>query len=303
MNNANRSRTPAKRFSAWNYVLLLLVLVSSVVYALPNAYSNDPSLLISNNTPGAVMEPGIQQQVLALLDTQEISPKSTEVQNDRLLVRLNDVDTQFKAYDALVDKLPDSYSVTYFLASRSPQWLESIGASPMRLGLDLQGGIHLLYEVDMEAALNKAEERYMAEAKLVLQNADIRYQHIEPFKTPNSRGLVIDFGSVKDREAAQTLLHKEIPELAYTAREGENNISLLAVLPDQQQKDIKRVALEKNISTLRNRANELGVSEPIIQRQGMDRIVVELPGVQDPERVKTILASTATLEFRLAYEQ
>lgn len=302
MTNTTRSCTPVKRFSAWNYVLLVLVLVSSVVYALPNVYGNDPSLVISNSAAGKQSEPEIGQQVLALLDSREIRAKSMEVEKGRLLVRLNSVDAQFKAYDTLKGQLPTSYSVTYSLASRSPQWFASIGASPMHLGLDLQGGIHLLYDVDMEAAIIKAQERYMAESRLVLSNANIHYQNIEHFKSASSRGILIDFSSTQDREAARNLLNRNMPELAYTARETGNTVSLLAALPAKQQKEIKRIALEKNISTLRNRVNELGVSEPIVQRQGLDRIVVELPGIQDPEYVKQILGSTATLEFRLAYE-
>ena len=184
MNYANKSRPIIKRTSIWQYLLLLSVLVSSVVYALPNVYGHDPSIAISLHKSSDMFPPTTKKNIQELLDTHKIVVKSAGVDNGRYLVRFHDVDTQFKAFDVLKNKLPNSHSLTYVLASRSPDWLSAIGASPMQLGLDLQGGIHLLYEVDMEEALNKAEERYMGEYRLTMQNADIRYKNIEHFNDP-----------------------------------------------------------------------------------------------------------------------
>jgi preprotein translocase subunit SecD len=302
MYKTTRSRSHLKRYSVWNYVLLLLVLVSSVVYALPNVYGNDPSILISTAKPNVEIQTDTQQFIRTLLGTEAITVKSSLVDNDRLLIRFNDVNTQFKAYDLIKSKLPNSHTVSYLLASRSPHWLSAIGAFPMKLGLDLQGGVHLLYEVDMEEAINKAEERYIAEYQFALRKEAIRYKKVNHFNSAESRGIQIDFMSDQDLYYAETLLKKETPEMNFTSKDAANTFTLIAKLPENTQKEIKQRASEKNISVFRNRANELGISEPIVQKQGKNRIVVELPGVQDPDHVKDILGSTATLEFRLVQE-
>jgi len=302
MNNTNLTRTPLKRFSPWNYVVLLSVFISSVVYALPNLYGNDPSLVISSRKGDITADMRMQQGVLHLLDINLIGVKSHETRDDSWIIRFDNVDTQFRAFGLVTKEIPKTYAVSYTLASRSPEWLQSIGATPMQLGLDLQGGIHLLYEVDMEAAIAKAEERYIDEIKVALQEKNIRYRNIEPFKSDRNRGLVIDFDSVNDARDALKQLDKVIADFKYSIKELGDFVSIVATLTENIQADIKQRALEKNISSLRNRANELGVSEPIIQKQGTDRIVVELPGVQDPDRVIEVLGSTATLEFRLVQE-
>lgn len=241
-----------------------------------------------------------QQQILRSLDTQGLSIKSSESENNKFLIRFHDVDSQFTAYDILSNSLPKSYRISYMLASQSPDWVQSIGATPMRLGLDLQGGVHLLYEVDMVQAVNKAMERYINEFRQILQNAQIRHENLVYYKNKNA--IAIDFTSAAELKSASVMLTNDLPKLNYAFDKTRESFTLVATLPPSLQKEIKKIALEKNISTIRNRVNELGVSEPLIQRQGLDRIVVELPGVQDPDNVKNILGSTATLEFRLVHE-
>jgi len=302
MNSHQRRRDAVRRFPIWNYLVLLLVLVSSVVYALPNVYGKDPSILVTSNRKPIATQPATQQNIIELLSAHGIQVKSQQISNNDWRLRFDNVNTQFRAYDLIAQQLPKTYSISYSLVSRSPQWLSAIGAAPMNLGLDLQGGIHLLYQVDMEVALDKAIQQWMDEQRLVLQNAAIHYHNIKPLTTAGQRGTSIAFTAAAERDKALAVLNKVAPELAYGSEDSNTGFVVVATIPAPVQAQIKQRAMAKNISVFRNRANELGVSEPLIQQQGADRILVELPGVQNPERVKEILGSTATLEFRLAYE-
>lgn len=303
MNNTIRARTPVKRFSPWNYLALALVFISSVVYALPNLYGNDPSILITNRHAVISLETNLQQIILAQLNINEIPVKSSQLIDDRWQVRFYDVDSQFKAYSIINKILPNSYSVTYSLASRSPEWLNTIGASPMHLGLDLQGGIHLVYEIDTEAAIQKALDRYINEIKLFLQDANIRYRQIHIIDAASTdRGILLEFGTFQEQYNAFKTLSEVKRDLHYSIKMDHGQFSIIALINEEQKNTIAQQAMKRNISVFRLRANELGVSEPIIYKQGKNRIVVQLPGVQDPEYAIRILGSTATLEFRLVHE-
>jgi len=271
MKKTKRRRIAINRPSIWRYLLLLSVLITSVVYALPNVYGNDPSILISNNRPGTGIQPELQQHIAELLNAHEISSKASNIDRERLLIRFHDVDTQFQAYDIVSSNLPKTYGITYLLASQSPAWLSALGASPMHLGLDLQGGVHLLYEVDTNEAVNKAIKRYIGEYKLALQDNNIRYTKMAHLISADEKGILIDFNSRQERDLALALFQNETPSLKYkTASDRINDSTLVITLPEDIKNDISRRALEKNISTLRNRADELGVSAPKIHKQGLN---------------------------------
>ena len=212
-------------------------------------------------------------------------------------VRFGDTDAQLKAKQAIRDGLDTTYVVALNLAPATPAWLRAINAAPMYLGLDLRGGVHFLMEVDMKAAVDQAKERYVSDIRSLLRENRIRYLDIG---TSRDADVVIKLRNAQDLEATNKLITKEYPDLLLSEPQtGSKEYLLRANISAKELKQTREFALEQNITTLRNRVNELGVAEPVIQRQGQDRIVVELPGVQDTARAKEILGATATLEFRL----
>ena len=284
------------RYPLWKYLLLLAALAVGIVYALPNLYGEDPALQIS--TTRGLMGEHVRKEVEQALKEAGLPFRSVALEGERILVRLPDTETQLRARDLLGRRLGERYVVALHLAPATPAWLRAIGALPMYLGLDLRGGVHFLMEVDMEAAVRQALERYVDELRALLRSEKVRYLTI----SREGEAVKLRFRSAEARERAIRLIRKEFPRLLLEPRDGEGH-PLVARLSEEEVREIRKLALEQNITTLRNRVNELGVAEPVIQQQGQDRIVVQLPGVQDTARAKEILGATATLEFRQVDEE
>ncbi len=279
-------------FPVWKNILVLVVLVVGIIYALPNLYGNDPAVQISSGPTSSLAQSEIEK-ITALLNQEGLKPKAIEESKGRLLVRFNKTDTQMRAAELLREKLGDDVTVALNLAPATPGWLRALGAKPMYLGLDLRGGVHFLLEVDMDAAIRQAEERYNNDIRSALRAAKIRYRSVSKEKG----NIKIVLKKPEDKNALLALLNKEFRNLQVT--ESDDPTTILVSLSEQEKKEIKKFALDQNMTTLRNRVNEIGVAEPIIQQQGDNRIVVQLPGVQDTTRAKEILGTTATLEYRL----
>jgi len=277
-------------FPRWKYIVILLVVLLSALYALPNIYPQDPSVQITANR-GAAIDDALRQKVLTTLKAAGISEKSVETDKGNLLVRLRTLDAQTQAADTLPSALGENYVVALNLASTVPSWLEDLHAQPMLLGLDLQGGVHFMLQVDQKAALDKRFEAYAEDMRVALRDARVGYESVER-RSDGSIHATISPGTTV--ASAQSAINKAMPTLQLSA---DNNI-ITARVPDAEVNQIVTGAIEQNVGTLRNRINELGVSEPIIQRQGTDRVVVELPGVQDTAKAKRIIGATATLEYR-----
>ncbi len=287
------------QYPAWKYLLVLAVLLIGAVYALPNVYGEDPAVQIS---PGRSAEIGsaLRQRAAEALEAQGLAYKSIELAEQALLVRFRDTEAQLEAKDVLTDALGDQYVVALNLAPTTPEGLRALGAQPMYLGLDLRGGVHFLMEVDMEAAVEQAEERYLDELRSMMRENKVRYLTVA---NPEDEGVRIKFRSPDERAQARELIEEELRELTLRAEDRGGDAWLVAELTESEVRSVREFALEQNLTTLRNRVNELGVAEPVIQQQGENRIVVELPGVQDTARAKDILGATATLEFRLVDEE
>ena len=291
------------QYPLWKYLLLVVVLVATTLYALPNIYGEDPALQISANR-GSKVDVTTQQKVADILKNDKITYKRITMANQQLLVRFSDTDTQLKAKDIIKQALGRGYIVALNLAPATPAWLKAINALPMYLGLDLRGGVHFLMEVDVDAAVKQAEERYISDFRSLLRENRVRYSSIDRRHASKSKTSAVEvkLKTAEARDKAQKVLEKEYPDLQYTQEDRDGAFYLDAALKQKEKIETRKLALKQNITTLRNRVNELGVAEPVIQQQGDDRIVVELPGVQDTTRAKEILGATATLEFRLADE-
>ncbi|HMM45483.1 MAG TPA: protein translocase subunit SecD [Candidatus Macondimonas sp.] len=281
------------RYSWWKNALILLVLLVACLYALPNLFGEDPSIQITGARNAPVSAETVQRIEQVLRDNQ-ISPRRIEFQDGRVLVRYLDTETQLLAREKLAAALGNDHVLALNIAPRTPAWLLAIGARPMNLGLDLRGGVHFLLEVDMKAAVNQRLERYEADLRRGLREIDIRYAKIER----HGDSITVTLREAADRSKAMEALRKTYPELAIAAAPDQADGFILQ-LSETEQETLRSAALQQNLNTLRNRINELGVAEPLIQQQGRDRIVVQLPGVQDTARAKEILGATATLEFRL----
>jgi preprotein translocase subunit SecD len=293
-------------YARWKYVVVLVVVLLSALYALPNVFPQDPSVQITANR-GAAVDAALRQRVEATLKKSGIATKAVEVQEDgNLLVRLSDINAQGKAADLLRPELGNNYVVALNLASTVPSWLGAIGAKPMLLGLDLQGGVHFLMEVDQKAALDKRFEAYAEDLRVLLRDNRIRYESVE--RRGQDR-LVATLAAGADADKARALISTNMVSSANAGLGAGARFQVEAVgnqitvqVPESEIRQITANAIEQNIGTLRNRINELGVAEPIIQRQGSDRVVVQLPGVQDTAQAKRILGATATLEYRAVVE-
>ena len=280
-------------YPAWKYLLIIALVVIGLLYALPNLYGEDPAVQVSGGR-NVTMDDTIQALLESKLGDAGISSISVEETDRGLLIRFNDTEDQLAATDLFKDALGPDYIVALNLAPSTPAWLQAINALPMYLGLDLRGGVHFLMEVDMDAAIQKAMQRYSSDLRTVLRKAKVRYTSIRE----SGDKLVVRFRSVEDRDKSYDLIHDEYRELQLKpVDEGDSSV-LEITLSDKEARDIQKLALQQNITTLRNRVNELGVAEPIIQQQGDRRVVVQLPGVQDTATAKRILGATATLEYR-----
>ena len=286
------------RYPLWKYLLVVVVLLVSTLYALPNLYPEDPAVQVSASR--GEIEPGTAQKIAQLLKDHELRVKQIEEGPESILVRFFTPDDQLEAADLIKETLGTGYIVALNLAPATPGWLRAVHATPMHLGLDLRGGVYFLMEVDMEAAVDQAINRYENDFRTELREAKIRYLGV----SHSHDTVTVKFRDAASLEAARKLLAKRYgQELDFEETQSGDVWALTARIKDATVREIKRFALQQNITTLRKRVNELGVAEPVIQQQGEGRVVVQLPGVQDTARAKEILGATATLEFRLVDEQ
>ena len=286
------------RYPLWKYVLLVAVIAAGCLYALPNLFGQDPALQVTT-ADGSPPDERTQNEILTLLADEGIDVGVAEVLDGQYLLRLPDTDAQVRAADELDVALGRDFTVALNLAPATPDWLRNLGGQPMYLGLDLRGGVHFLMEVDMDAVMEQTLSRYGDEFRRLLRESDIRYREVADAAADTEADMVIRFAGSDTRDAGISLLRDEYPELVFATDEDEEEARLTATLTDEERQEVRNFAVEQNMTTLRNRVNELGVAEPIIQRQGAERVVVQLPGVQDTARAKDIIGATATLEFRM----
>lgn len=282
------------RYALWKYLLILIIMLVGSIYALPNLYGSDPALQITAGR-NVTVDTSTQSQLSKALQAENISVRRIVLDQSGLLIRFNTVEDQLKASEIVRQQLGSDYISALNLASASPAWLDSINALPMYLGLDLRGGLHFLMEVDTETVIGQAQERYVNDFRGLLRNNKVRYLAI----TQKGDGIQLKFRTSDIRSKAVELIKKEYRELVLAEDDIDGAYFINAELSQPALFDLKKSAIQQNVTTLRNRVNEIGVAEPVIQQQGDDRIVVQLPGIQDSARAKEILSATATLEFRL----
>jgi len=283
------------RYPLWKYILVLTILLLGLVYSMPNIFGESPAVQITTAKATTKLDPALLSKVEDALKQENIKIDAIFMDSTGVKVRFADADTQIKAKDVLKNNLGKDYVIALNLISRSPTWLSNIHARPMYLGLDLRGGVHFLLQVDMKAALDKAADRYVGDFRASLRKERISYSGV----ARDDQSIQIKFTDAKELAKAQKIISNEFPDLTLK----DSNNTLIASLNLQAQKRIQEFALKQNIQTLHNRINELGVAEPIIQQQGLDRVVVQLPGVQDTAKAKEISGRTATLEIRLVDEE
>jgi preprotein translocase subunit SecD len=289
--------TVLNRYPTWKNLLVVAVLLIGLVFALPNVFGDDPAVQISLETTQPLDDVTVVR-VEGVLQQAEIPHEAAYLHEGRVLVRFQNVEQQLKAVDLLREDLGPGYVVALTLAPRTPGWLRALGLRPMSLGLDLRGGVYFLYEVDMEAAINQALDRYESDFRSMLREERIRYASVRH----DGRDVVMVLRSQEDMSAAEALVRDADPDLVVQTSATANEYQVRVRLSEDQIRQRQDFAIQQNTVTLRNRVNELGVAEPVVQRQGVDRIVVQLPGVQDPAQAERVLGATATLEFRLVDE-
>jgi len=282
------------KYPLWKYLLLGFIVLFTLVYAAPNLYGEDPAVQVSA-TRGAKVELSTLTKVEEILSKANISPKSTVLEDGQILVRLSSSEDQLMARELLSQEVGDGFVAALNLAPSTPAWLAAIGGEPLKLGLDLRGGVHFLMEVDMDEAISKEQEQMVQDLRVELREQKIRFRGIE--KAASQTGVRLRFTSQAILDSAVDYLKPINPGYVFSENENGGVFYLTISMTDEKLASAKKDALEQNLSILRNRVNELGVAEPLVQRQGTDRIVVELPGIQDTARAKEILGATATLEF------
>ena len=286
------------RYPLWKYLIIVSAVIAGVVYTIPNFFGESPAIQVSPLRTGAKVDLELLNKIDDLLIDKEISVQASYMDKNGVKVRFEDTDAQMKGKDTIQSGLGKDYVVALNLLPNSPDWLTSLNALPMYLGLDLRGGVHFLLQVDMPSALQKARESYLQDLRQVMRSESIRYSKITSGKTT----IDIEFRDESLRDQAVKTLELRASDLDY-ATDERGGVSLIsAQIKPEVGKRIQEFALQQNITTLRNRVNELGVAEPIVQQSGTDRVVVQLPGVQDTAKAKDILGRTATLEVRLVDE-
>ena len=286
------------KYPVWKYLVIAVALVVALLYTLPNFFGEVPAVQVSGLRTNKA-DADTQRQVEAALSAANIGASSVKVEGESLKVRFKDGEDQLKGRDAIQAKLGAGYIVALQLVSNSPAWLSSINALPMYLGLDLRGGVHFLMQVDMRAVLDKAVERYTGDVRVLLREKKIFYTGI----SRESDRVVAKFKERPELLKAQTEITSQLPELQLRDTEVNGEFILTALMKPETLKKLQENAIQQNITALRRRVNELGVSEPIVQQQGAERILVQLAGVQDPARAKDVIGRTASLEVRLVAEE
>ena len=290
------------RYPWWKFLIIAVALLIGLIYTLPNFFGEAPAVQLSSGKATVKLSTDAVAQVEAALKQSGITADFVEFEGNSIKARFKDTDTQLKARDAITkafnpDPADPHYIVALNLLSRSPQWLRALHAQPMYLGLDLRGGVHFLMQVDMKAALTQKIESLTGDIRTLLRDKDIRHSGIRR----DGDRVIVRFRDATVRQAANVVLQDAVPDLQWTVGTdtGSDDVALMGALKPQSARTIQEQALKQNITTLHNRINELGVAEPVIQQQGLDRVVVQLPGVQDTAKAKDIIGRTATLEVRM----
>jgi len=286
------------RFPLWKYVLIGFTLVVAFLYTLPNFFGEVPAVQVSPVRTSEMADTALLGTVESLLKASNVAYSGVELAGNSVKARFASTDVQIRAKDVLQNGLGERYTVALNMVPASPGWLAAINAFPMNLGLDLRGGVHFLLEVDMKAALQKEAIRYQNDFRSTLRNDKIRYTRI----SREGNAVSVHFATRDQRDAAVNKLGSEFSDLTFTIADLDDSFTLTARLKPEAEQQIQALALQQNITTLNKRVNELGVAEPVIQQQGLSRIVVQLPGVQDTAKAKDILGRTATLEVRMVDE-
>lgn len=283
------------RYPAWKYLLILVVLVISTLYALPSLYPDEPAVQISGAKAGTQIDQTVVQKAEQILKAANISSHDNSFTNNAALLRLDTSEAQLKAKEVLRRDLGEDYVVALNLAPTTPEWLQKIGAKPMKLGLDLRGGVHFLLEVDMDKAISQRMETSATDLRRQFRDNKIKFNNL----ALNNNTITVQFANTTDRDAAADFLRRNSNEFTQQALASTDGALLKLNYTDVRRQEIQSYAVNQNLTTLRNRINELGVAEALVQTQGSNRIVVELPGVQDTAEAKRVLGRTANLEFRL----
>jgi preprotein translocase subunit SecD len=287
-------------FPRWKYAIVAIVLVFAALFALPNVFGEDAALQVARKDREVVSEEG-RASVETLLRGNGVTVSRSYVDNGRLMLHFAEVPEQLKARDLVNEQFAKEYVTALSFASRAPDWLRNLGLRPMPLGLDLRGGLYLLYQVDVDGAVNQLLEVYEQDLRRALAQANVAFTDVQQITEDSIKpnGMRVSLAPGADAEAAREVLRRVLPDLVPTEVATPNGPALQVVLSAAQIKERQDYAISQNLTTIRNRVNELGVSEPVVQRQGIDRIAVQLPGVQNSAEVKDILGKVATLEFRL----
>ncbi|MCU7883512.1 MAG: protein translocase subunit SecD, partial [Candidatus Thiodiazotropha sp. (ex Lucinoma annulata)] len=283
------------QYPLWKNLLVLTVVLLGGLFALPNLFDQDPSMEISAQRD-AVIDQATQSRIEQVLQPAGVVAKGMAIKNQKMLIRFKSSEDQLKAMDLIAAELGDNYTPALTLSPDLPDWLSGLGAEPMYLGLDLRGGIHVLIDVDMESAIEQAAERYSSDIRTLLREKKLRYIRI----SRENDQVLVKFNNAEKRDQAAEAIGNEFRSLNLQSLDEAEAFLVRASLSPAEKQEVQKFALQQNITTLRNRVNALGVSEPLIQQQGVRRIVVQLPGAQDPAKLKEILGATATLEYRLA---
>lgn len=287
------------RYALWQYLIIVVSLVLGLLYTLPNFYGESPAVQISPLRSSISADSALLQRVEGTLKQADIPTDGLLLEGNSIKARFANTDVQIKAKDLLESTLGNDYIIALNLLPNSPSWLTNLGALPMYLGLDLRGGVHFMLEVDMDGALEKSLDRYNADIRSTLREHKIPYTGLEK----QAKRLLLKFRDAESRAKAETELKSNYPDLGFSEEQVDNRYHLIAVIKSEAQIRMQDSAVMQNITTLRNRVNELGVAEPIIQKAGTDRVIVQLPGVQDTAKAKDILGRTATLEIRMVDDE
>lgn len=286
------------RYPTWKYILIAVVILIGLLYTIPNFFGESHAVQVSPAKTSLKADAALLSKVEATLKLANIPFNGIYLDASGVKVRFADTEAQIKAKDKLIANLGKDYTVALNLLSQTPNWLLGIGAKPMYLGLDLRGGVHFLLQVDMKAALDKSAESNVGDFRTALRREKVNYFGI----TREGQSVQVRFSDTKELESARKVLSKDYPDLTFNDSTDGKEFVLTASIGEATKKKIQEFALKQNLQTLHNRINELGVAEPIVQQQGFDRIVVQLPGVQDTAKAKEILGRTATLEIRMVDE-
>jgi preprotein translocase subunit SecD len=286
------------QYPLWKYLLILAALLVGLIYTLPNFFGESPAVQVSPLHASLKADAALLARVTTALKAASLNPEIVMLEGNSIKARFADTDNQLKAKDVLVTQLGEDYVVALNLLPRSPQWLTDLHALPMYLGLDLRGGVHFLLQVDMNAALNKAMEAATGDIRSALREQNIAYSGV----SREGKVLLVKFRTADARSKGEAEIKQRFSDYTFNDRDESGEYNLVVTLKAESEHRIQDSAVQQNLVTLRNRVNELGVAEPVIQQQGADRVVVQLPGVQDTARAKDILGRTATLEVRLVDE-